>query len=442
MNLLEAYKNKLAVADSFYGKTHNGAKMDQQKKLITAMCLNNISKFLGESFAPTAATQRTGMGDFKKFCLNLTTVAVPNLIAHDLVIVSPMSSYSGYVTYIEYQAGTTKGATKTGDLLNNPFKLGDVDQTYTSSRVVETFTATSNQTEFTVAWTPVLDTKDATGKYNAVKVLVDGVEATVATVDAATGKITLESGVTENKQVRIAYVYDNVVIPQNDLPTIRAEIKSIPLVAEARRIAVYYSQIAAYQASVDYGTNLPDQLAQKAVGQLAYEIDTEVTQMLIDNAKEDPELVWSKKVPNAVSKAEHYEGFAEMVEIGRQKIYDATKRFAPNYMLIASNVLPILTFIKGFTAAPAGQVNGPYFAGTLNGLKVFVTPNITPGKYVIGVNGEDLMSSAAVYAPYMAIVPTAALGTPDGANAQGFSTMYALKMLNPDLLVAGKVTNE
>ena len=65
-------------------------------------------------------------------------------------------------------------------------------------------------------------------------------------------------------------------------------------------------------------------------------------------------------------------------------------------MLIASDVLPVLTFINGFTAAPSGQINGPYFAGTLNSLKVFVTPNITPGHFVIGVNGNDMMSSAAV----------------------------------------------
>lgn len=32
-------------------------------------------------------------------------------------------------------------------------------------------------------------------------------------------------------------------------------------------------------------------------------------------------------------------------------------------MLIASDVLPVLTFINGFTAAPSGQINGPYFAG-------------------------------------------------------------------------------
>ncbi len=109
-------------------------------------------------------------------------------------------------------------------------------------------------------------------------------------------------------------------------------------------------------------------------------------------------------------------------------------------MLIASNVLPILTFIKGFTAAPTSKINGPYFAGTLNSLKVFVTPNIDPGKFVVGVNGDDMMSSAAVYAPYMPIVPTQLLGFADGAMSQGWSTLYDLKMLNKDLLVAGRIT--
>ena len=109
-------------------------------------------------------------------------------------------------------------------------------------------------------------------------------------------------------------------------------------------------------------------------------------------------------------------------------------------MLIASNILPILTFIKGFSAAPAGKINGPYFAGTLNGLKVFVTPNIEPNKFVIGVNGDDMMSSAAVYAPYMPIVPTQLLGYADGAMSQGWSTLYDLKILNKNLLVAGRIT--
>ena len=58
--------------------------------------------------------------------------------------------------------------------------------------------------------------------------------------------------------------------------------------------------------------------------------------------------------------------------------------------------------ISAFKAAPAGAINGPYLAGTLNGLKVFVTPNIEAGTFVVGVNGADMMSSAAVNFAYAA----------------------------------------
>lgn len=54
-----------------------------------------------------------------------------------------------------------------------------------------------------------------------------------------------------------------------------------------------------FQAKTDHGIDLGDQLAEKAVGQLAYEIDTEVVQLLIDNATApaDNSLVWSKTLP-------------------------------------------------------------------------------------------------------------------------------------------------
>lgn len=108
-------------------------------------------------------------------------------------------------------------------------------------------------------------------------------------------------------------------------------------------------------------------------------------------------------------------------------------------MIIASNILPVLSMISSFKPASAGQINGPYMAGTIGGLKVFVTPNITPGTFVIGCNGSDMMSSAAVYAPYMAVVPTQLLGFADGGMSQGWSTMYDLKVLNENLLVKGEV---
>lgn len=431
--LLEKYAPRIEVSESVY-KNVTGLSLDNNRKATIAMVLDNETKFLNEAFSNSVGTQRADLGAWKKFCLNLTTVALPTLIAHDLVIVNPMASYSGYITYVQYTAGTNKGMTKQGDVFNDPFRLGKVDVNYTGSAIVEEVKLASGEEskEVTLAWTPVIE--NAFGEGKTVKFIPEEGEPTFLPVHG--GKVTVSgSG-------RIAYMYDNERIPQNDLPIVNAEIKSLPLVAKARRVAVYYSQIAAFQAKQDYGFDLGDQLAEKACGQLAYEIDTEITDLLIANAVEDEELVWSKAVPTGVSKAQHYEGFSEIVDIANTKIYAKTKRFAATYMLCARNVINVLQFVPGFKAASATKINGPYLAGTLNGLKVFVTPNIEDGKFVLGVNGDDFMSSAAVYAPYMAVVPTQLLGYADGAMSQGFSTMYALEMLNKDLLIAGRITKE
>ena len=87
-------------------------------------------------------------------------------------------------------------------------------------------------------------------------------------------------------------------------------------------------------------------------------------------------------------------------------------------------------------------MNGPYKVGELDGLNVYVSPRLADWEFFFGLNGNDMMSSAGVYAPYMAIIPTQLLGTPDGGLAQGFSTYYAKALLNKNLLVAGKIVDE
>lgn len=440
--LLEKYAPRIQVSESVYTKA-TGNTMDNQRKATIAMVLDNETKFLNEAFSNSVGTQRADLGAWKKFCLNLTTVALPTLIAHDLVIVNPMASFSGYITYVQYTAGTNKGETKQGDVFNDPFRLGThrdgksipLDRNYTGSAVVENVELASGEESkvVTLAWTPVVP--NAFGEGKTVKFIPESGEASF--LEVTDGKVTVPGA------GKIAYMYDNVVIPQNDLPIVNAEIKSLPLVAKARRVAVYYSQIAAFQAKQDYGFDLGDQLAEKACGQLAYEIDTEITDLLLECAGEPEEdLIFNKEVPTGISKAQHYEAFSEIVDIAGTKIYNRTKRFTPNYMLCARDVINVLNLVPGFKAASVAHINGPYLAGNLNGLKVFVTPNIADGHFAIGVNGDDFMSSVAVYAPYMAIVPTQLLGYADGGMSQGFSTMYALEVLNKDLIVAGKIVKE
>ena len=54
---------------------------------------------MNEAFNNSTGTQRADIGNYKKFVMNLTNIVMPNLIAFDLVMVKPMTSRAGFVTY-------------------------------------------------------------------------------------------------------------------------------------------------------------------------------------------------------------------------------------------------------------------------------------------------------------------------------------------------------
>lgn len=77
-------------------------------------------------------------------------------------------------------------------------------------------------------------------------------------------------------------------------------------------------------------------------------------------------------------------------------LYNTTKKFTPNFMVVAPDIMPIIQFVPGFQPASIGEVNGPYFSGTLNGVKVFVTPNMEAGEFFLGVNAGAMQAAAGV----------------------------------------------
>ena len=434
-NLLETYSRQLKVAEAYVAKNFDGKQISANTQLTTAVLLDNTNRWMTESLNATTATSRSDLGDWKKFCLNLTNIAVPSLIANDLVIVHPMTSYSGSVAYLKYVSKSEKGDIKKDTEFNSVFGLGEHSEArtaFTSQVIVETVGSDGQTTLKPVASNRFAKKEDEKDK--DIKVIRNG----VTTYEKADFK--LQAG------DKVAYFSDEFQmehVPATDIPTIGPKMERIALVAEPRRIAVRYDQITAFQAKTDYGFSLDKQIAEQACGELAYEIDTEIVEMLAEGAKEGKEkLTWSRELPVGVSKFEHYNGFLEVIEEAKAIIYNRTKKFHPNYMVIAADVLPVLRFVNGFTAVKNAKMNGPYKVGELDGLNIYVSPALGEGEFFLGLNGSDMMSSAGVYAPYMAIVPTQLLGTPDGGLAQGFSTWYAKALLNKNLLVAGQITGK
>ena len=87
-NLLETYSRQIKVAEAYVAKNFDGKVVSDNAKLTTAVLLDNTNRWITEAL-DTVATQRSDLGAWKKFCLNLTNIAIPSLIANDLVIVHP-----------------------------------------------------------------------------------------------------------------------------------------------------------------------------------------------------------------------------------------------------------------------------------------------------------------------------------------------------------------
>lgn len=88
--------------------------------------------------------------------------------------------------------------------------------------------------------------------------------------------------------------------------------------------------------------------------------------MLYNGAEHDGRLdmpKYSSSIAGAISRSQYYEMFTEIIARAKAIIYQRTQKFAPNYMVVAADVLTVMPYLKGWTAAPSAVVNGPYFAG-------------------------------------------------------------------------------
>lgn len=182
--------------------------------------------------------------------VNLTNIAVPSLIANDLVIVHPMTAYSGSIAYLKYVSLTDKNGIKEGDEFNSVFRMGDpnLDQearmNFTSQVIVESFTGGPVSLDIVEGGMKYEENGAILGK-NYKLIAADGYFQYSNTLDAKIGP----KG--DKDVVKVAYIaklFQMEKIPAQDIPTIGPRTEHIALVAEPRRIAVKYDQITAFQA--------------------------------------------------------------------------------------------------------------------------------------------------------------------------------------------------
>lgn len=445
-SLCESWKDRLAAV----------AKVNEnftyEKKIALAKCLEQTQEYLNWRLTESKATQSSDIGQFKRFALDVLTVAVPNLIAFDLVSVQPISNRNGMINYIEYTYNSNKGTTVEGDVFTDAFNKHQSNPSFTLAAVNGEVQpkATAAAVSGKLSWKPVTP-GSVTIKVGSVVITDDGAGvlkgtglASDGTINYTTGEynFTLSTADTTNAPV-VNYSYNNEYVPAEDVPQIGIQLKSLPVVAKSRHLGVRFAYEAQYELRKEYDFDINNEIAKMAAGELNHEIDIEICNDLFRSAQEDTELSWSKSAPVGVTLVDHYDSFAIKLSEGSVKVYEKTQRVQPNWLLIGTQVLPVVTAMRSFKSSGASSINGPYFAGTLNGLKVYVNPSFVgsdANAFLLGYKGNSLFEAGYVYAPYMPIMSSELLTTMDMMGQRGFVTMYATKLVNPNLYIKGKVT--
>lgn len=177
------------------------------------------------------------------------------------------------------------------------------------------------------------------------------------------GSITITAGASG---VDVEYQYNNEFIPQNDIPLINVTDEGIQLNAKPRRIAIYFSQLAAFEAQKDYGRDLGAELRERAAFEIQKEIDNEVVEKVIacGNANTANTVSWYSVADLGVTKRDHYETLAVALADADAAMYNATEKYSGTYLLCGPKGMRFFSMMNGFKALNANRFGfGPYVAG-------------------------------------------------------------------------------
>ena len=401
----------------------------------------------------TAATNTSNIMARPDF-MELLPMFVQKLLILDVYGSVAMKSRQQLVPYFKFIAENTKGETKAGQVINSPFmNRQGMDPNFTG-RVVKNeevdFDAAEGAVAGTIAYTPVLpgsatitiDGKPFADKGDGTLVAADG---TTANINYATGAFTVEGTATD---VRATYQYDNETVGPDAAGQYGAkmakgylQLDEFNLVAEAHELACYWSIYSAFAAQQEYGSNIGDIAKEAAFSELTAEINSAGFKALEAAAQYKPQFNWdaSPVLSGSVVPSDYLNMFKLKLGQAAASIYQQTRLARPNRLTVGSNAAEYISMINGFKADNIEDTVGPYKLGSLDQFEIYVEPSYDPDKWVMSCKSNDIRRNSALFGEYMPLTNTDAIGLANASVQQGYATMYAMKVVNPDTVVSGRI---
>jgi hypothetical protein len=356
-------------------------------KLATAIMLENQFNFMtegkkiDESSDIEGTLNRSGSystnGDFYKVALPMVRRTFPELIAHDIVGVQPMTAPVGLAFAIRFRAGST-GSTY-------------VDGSEVGYNTIETNYSLTTP----VSAAEALGSKAGSGVGN----------------DFGIGK----GAGTHIKELQMT-------------------LEKAQVEAKTRKLRSRWSQEVAQDLKAMHGLNIESEMMDL----LSYEITAEIDRELIETirtaatASATTSAGWDYSTADGRWESEKYRNFYNMIIRKSNEIAITTRRGAGNWVIAHPTCCAMLETLSAFTIWPVKSnidtaVTGVAKVGTLDNRMVLYRDTFaTTEDVVVGFKGKSEYDTGVVYLPYVQLLASKATFEDSFNPTIGLMSRYAI----------------
>jgi hypothetical protein len=244
------------------------------------------------------------------------------------------------------------------------------------------------------------------------------------------------------------------------IPEVDLQVSSVPIVAKTRKLKAVWTPELAQDLNAYHSIDAEAELTGVLSEYISIEIDLEILEMLLVNAKTTQ--YWSARVGyvwngssfalDAGLNGQAWTSMTWAQTLGNRMqsvsntIHRLTLRGGANFAVVSPEVATILETIPGFAAKTDGLQQS--FAGGIaavgsfqNRYTIYKNPYLSGNVILMGFRGNNFLETGAVYAPYIPLLMTPLVYDPTNFTPRrGVMTRYAKKIVRPEFF--GKIVVE
>jgi len=372
---------------------------DSYRRDVTLRLLENQEKFLQEA-APTNSTGGN-VDNWDPILISLVRRSMPQMIAYDVCGVQPMTGPTGLIFAMKAHYNDVA----TGPEAFNATGTG-ADEADTSHSGTGTHTTTAN-------------TVDGSG-------VDQGPSPFDGTWDTGTGMSTAAAEAKGDAD-------------GNHFAEMSFSIDKTSVTAKSRALKAEYSTELAQDLKAIHGLDAETELANILSTEILQEINREVVRTIYGVAKTGAmgtdtttDGVFDLDTDsNGRWSVEKFKGLMFQIERDRNEIGHETRRGKGNFMICSADIASAMSMAGMLETGHALNTDDTMstFAGTMNGMKIYVDPYYTSGIgqfYTVGYKGSSAYDAGLFYCPYVPLQMVRAMGENTFQPKIGFKTRYGM----------------